>query len=192
MAAPRILALAGSLRRESWNHRLVQVAADAAAAAGAQVTRIHLADFPLPVYDQDLEDASGLPEHAVRLKALFREHQGLLVGCPEYNGSITAALKNAIDWVSRPEADHPPLDCFAGRYVGLVAGSPGALGGIRGLVPVRTILSNIQCTVLGVQAAVPRVHEVMDADGSITDERLRGMVESVGRTLAETLVRLHA
>ena len=85
MAAPRILALAGSLRRDSWNHRLVQVAADAAAAAGAEVTRIHLADFPLPVYDQDLEDASGLPEHAVRLKTLFREHQGLLVGCPEYN-----------------------------------------------------------------------------------------------------------
>ena len=92
--------------------------------------------------------------------------------------------------MSRPEAGRPPLDCFAGRFVGLVAGSPGALGGIRGLVPVRTILSNIQCTVLGVQAAVPRVHEVMADDGSITDERLRELVACVGRTLAETLGRL--
>jgi NAD(P)H-dependent FMN reductase len=189
---PRILAFGGSLRRASFNHGIVQIAADAAEAAGAEVTRIRLADYPMPIFDEDLEAASGLPEHAVRLKELFREHHGLLIGCPEYNGSITAALKNAIDWVTRPQEGHPPLDGFAGKYAGLVAASPGALGGIRGLVPVRSLLSGIQCTVIAAQAAVPKVHEVLDEDGSISDDRSRGMVEGVGRTLAETLAKLHA
>lgn len=192
MPTPRILAFSGSLRRASFNHRIVQVAANAAEAAGAQVTRIRLADFPLPVFDEDLEAASGLPEHAVRLKDLFREHHGLLIGCPEYNGSITAALKNAIDWVTRPQEGHPSMDCFTGKFAGLVAASPGGLGGIRGLVPVRSLLSGIQCTVIAAQAAVPKVHEVLAEDGSMTDDRSRGMVEGVGRTLGETLVKLHA
>ena len=191
MSTPRILAFAGSLRRESCNHAVVQIAADAAEATGVEVTRIRLADFPMPIYDQDIEDRDGLPEPAVRLKELFRGHQGLLIGCPEYNSGITAALKNAIDWLSRPEEGRKPLDCFVGKTVGLVAASPGALGGIRVLPTVRTILANIQCDVLGAQAAVPKVHEVLGDDGSMSDERLRGMVEHVGRTLGQSVKRLH-
>jgi len=189
---PRILAFGGSLRRVSFNHRVVQVAADAAEAAGAEVTRIRLSDFPLPMFDEDFESANPLPEAAARLKGLFREHHGLLIGCPEYNSGITAVLKNTIDWVSRPEEGHAPLDCFDGTYVGLVAASPGGLGGIRVLPSIRVLLSNIKCTVIPEQAAVSKVHELLGDDGGITDERTRGMVEQVGRSLAGTLVKLHA
>src|SRR3954451_15357499 len=99
---PRILAFAGSLRSESFNKKLVRIAASAARDAGAEVTRIDLEDFPLPLFDQDLEAGQGMPEHGARLKGLLAEHDGLLVASPEYNSSVTAALKNAIDWVSRP------------------------------------------------------------------------------------------
>ena len=97
---PRILAFAGSLRGESFNKKLVPIAARAARDAGAEVTPIDLRDFPLPLFDQDLEAGQGMPEDGTRLKKLFTEHDGLLVASPEYNSSVTAALKNVIDWVS--------------------------------------------------------------------------------------------
>ena len=101
-AAPRILAFAGSLRAESFNKKLARVAAEALRKAGGEVTLIDLRDYPLPLYDGDLEAASGLPENGRKLKSLFLEHQGLLISSPEYNSSIPAVLKNTIDWVSRP------------------------------------------------------------------------------------------
>src|SRR3954469_3729847 len=102
MGKPRILAFAGSLRRDSFNKKLVKIAAHGARAAGADVTEIDLKELPLPVYDGDLETAEGLPQNAKKLKELFVAHQGLLIASPEYNSSISAALKNVIDWVSRP------------------------------------------------------------------------------------------
>jgi chromate reductase, NAD(P)H dehydrogenase (quinone) len=98
----RILAFAGSLRRESFNKKLVPIAAKGARDAGAEVTLISLEDFPLPLFDQDLEARQGMPENGMKLKQLFIDHDGLLIASPEYNSSITAVLKNAIDWVSRP------------------------------------------------------------------------------------------
>ena len=155
MSVPKILAFSGSLRKDSFNQKLVRVAARGAERAGARATVIELADYPLPVLDQDLEARDGLPEHAVRLKAIFHEHDGLLNASPEYNSSFTAALKNVIDWVSRPEPDRPPLSCFAGKVAGLMAASPGALGGLRGLVHVRAVLQNIKVTVVPGQVADP-------------------------------------
>ena len=76
--------------------------------AGAEVTVISLRDFALPIFDEDLEAASGMPEAAKRLKAIFREHKGLIIASPEYNSSISAALKNATDWVSRGESGAEP------------------------------------------------------------------------------------
>lgn len=192
MSAPRILSFSGSLRKASWNTRIVHVAAEAAREAGAEVTEIELRDLPLPIFDEDLETASGAPDNALELRALFREHDALLLGCPEYNSSITAALKNAIDWVSRPQEGFPPLDCFDGKVCGLVAASPGALGGLRGLVHVRAILSNIKVTVLPNQVAVPKVHEVMNEAGEITDDRFRGMVRSVGEDVARVTAKMTA
>lgn len=193
MATPRILAFGGSLRRDSFNQKLAAIAATGAREAGAEVTLIALRDFPLPVFDQDFEDASGMPEAAKRLKQLFREHHGLLIAAPEYNSSITAALKNAIDWVSRAESDdEPPLVAFTGKTAGLCAASPGALGGLRGLVHVRAILGNIGVTVLPDQVAVSKAYEAFAADGSLTSEKQATKVKSLGAQLARHLTKLLA
>ncbi len=99
---PRVLAFAGSARVDSYNSKLVKVAAEGVRGAGAEVTLIDLRDFPLPLFDQDLEAAGGLPDNARELKEIMLKHDGLLIAAPEYNSSITPLLKNTIDWVSRP------------------------------------------------------------------------------------------
>ncbi len=137
--AARILAFAGSTREGSFNKSLVRIAAEGARQAGADVTTIDLKDFPLPLFDQDLEVESGKPEAAKKLKTLMIEHDGFLIAAPEYNSSITAVLKNAIDWVSRPDEgeDAMALKAFRGKVVTLMSASPGGLGGLRGLVHFR-------------------------------------------------------
>ena len=125
----RILAFSGSLRKESFNHKLVSIAAHGARGAGAQVTLIRLGDYPLPLFDEDLEAAEGMPEAGAKLKKLFAEHDALLIASPEYNGGYTAALKNAIDWVSRAtEEDEPPLAVLANKSAAILAASPGPAG----------------------------------------------------------------
>ena len=145
---PRILACAGSTRRESFNKKLVAIAAQGAREAGAEVTLIDLKDFPLPLFDQDLEAEQGMPENGKKLKKLFIDHDGLLIASPEYNSSFPAILKNAIDWVSRPAPGEPSLVAFRGKVATLMSASPGALGGLRGLVHVRSILGNLGVIVL--------------------------------------------
>ena len=140
MTTARILAFGGSLRRDSWNQKLAAIAAAGAREAGAEVTLIALRDFPLPLFDQDLEDAEGMPETAKKLKQLFREHHGLLIASPEYNSSITAALKNTIDWVSRSESDDEPLlVAYADKTAVLCSASPGGLGGLREHERIRSV-----------------------------------------------------
>src|SRR5438876_12428516 len=124
MPAPRILAFAGSTRGESFNKKLVRIAAEGARSAGGDVTLIDLRDYPLPLFDGDLEAADGLPEKARELKRLFLNHDGLLISEPEYNSSITAVLKNTIDWVSRPVPNEPPLAGFTGKVAVLMSASP--------------------------------------------------------------------
>lgn len=189
MSTPRILAFAGSARRESFNRRILPTAIRAAEAAGARVTHIELADFPLPIMDEDLESASGLPENCIKLKDMFKTHDALLIACPEYNSAITPLLKNVIDWVSRPREGEKPLECFDQKVCGLLAASPGALGGLRGLFTVRSILSNIRVIVLPDMAAVGNAHNVLQGE-TISDERSRQMVESVGRRVAEVAAAL--
>ena len=193
MSNPRILAFGGSLRRDSCNQKLAAIAAQGAREAGAEVTLIALRDFPMPVYDGDLEEASGMPEQAKRLKDLFRKHDGLIISAPEYNSSITAALKNAIDWVSRTESDdEPPLIAYTGKSAILCAASPGALGGLRGLVHVKAILGNIGVTVLPNQVAVGKAYEAFATDGSLVDTKLAGKVKGLGAELARHLAKMLA
>lgn len=149
-----------------------------------------LLDYPLPVFNQDLEAAQGLPDSAVRLKAELKNHQGFLIACPEYNSSITAALKNAIDWASRPVPDEAPLACFKGKVAAIMSASPGALGGLRGLVHVRAILGNIHVLVLPDQKAIPNAHEAFDDDGLLKDPKQRQAVLDIGARLAETVAKL--
>ena len=187
----RILAFAGSARRASYNKRLLRAAVAGAREAGAEVTVLDLADYPLPVFDQDLEDAGGVPENARKLKAAFLAHDGLLIASPEYNSSIPPLLKNTIDWVSRKTApDEASLSAYTGKTAVILATSPGALGGLRALRHLREILTNIGVLVLPRQRAVPKAHEVFDEDGEIRDERLGEAIAALGRELAETVRRL--
>jgi NAD(P)H-dependent FMN reductase len=189
---PRILAFAGSLRRDSFNKKLVAIAAHGAREAGAEVTLLDLKDFPLPLFDQDLEAEQGLPENGKKLKKLFIDHDGLLIASPEYNSSITAVLKNALDWVSRPAPGEPPLVGFRGKVATLMSASPGALGGLRGLVHVRSILGNLGVIVLPDQIAVAKAHEAFHPDGSLVDPKQQAGIEGLGKTLASFLVKLKA
>lgn len=187
---PRILAFAGSTRRESYNKKLIRVAVEGARAVGAEVTLIDLREYPLPLYDGDLEAAEGLPENARRLKELFIESDGFLIASPEYNSSVTAVLKNMIDWVSRPVPGEPPLAAFQEKTAALMSASPGRLGGLRGLVHLRAILGNIGVLVLPGQVAVPAAAEAFDASGRLTDPQQQAAVEALGSTLATMVERL--
>lgn len=188
MSTPKILAFAGSTRTASYNKQLVRVAADAARAAGAEVTVLDLRDYPLPLFDGDLEEQQGLPENAKKLKAIFREHNALLIASPEYNSSITAVLKNTIDWVSRGETDdEPALAAYQGKTAALISASPGALGGLRGLVHLRAILGNIGVIVLPDQVAVPKAYEAFDDKGGLKDERTAKQVTRVAQSLVDFL-----
>jgi chromate reductase, NAD(P)H dehydrogenase (quinone) len=190
MNKPKILAFAGSTRTGSFNKKLLNVATEAARGAGAEVTVVDLRDLALPLFDQDFEDANGLPDGAKRFKTLLREHDGFLISSPEYNSSITAVLKNSIDWASRAESDdEPPLVAFRGKAAVVMSASPGGLGGLRGLVHLRAILGNIGVIVLPDQVAVSAAHEAFDDAGQLKDANRRKQVESLGRTLAEFLVR---
>jgi len=117
-------------------------------------------------------------------------HDGLLLSCPEYNSSITGVLKNTIDWASRQEPGEAPLACFTGKVAALMSASPGALGGLRGLVHVRAILGNIQVLVLPEQVAVPKAHEAFQPDGTLKDSKQQTAVEQLGRSLAHVLTKL--
>lgn len=188
---PRLVAMAGSLRQDSFNKKLVKIAMAGAQKAGAEVTYVDLRDYPMPVFDEDLERAHGLPEPAKKLKALFAASHGFLFACPEYNSSITAAMKNAIDWVSRATEGDKGMIAFQGKAAVIMAASPGALGGLRGLVTVRSILSNIDVTVLPSQIAINRAFEAFAPDGSLKDPKQQATVEGLGQKLADFVARLH-
>jgi len=189
---PRILAFAGSTRSDSFNKKLVRIAAEGARTAGAVVTTVDLRDLPMPLFDEDLEAKDGMPAGGRKFKDLLLAHDGLLIASPEYNSSIPAVLKNAIDWASRREQGEAPLACFQGKTALIMSASPGTLGGLRGLVVLRMLLGNIQVNVLPEQKAIARAHEVMTRDGRLADARQEEAVKALGARLAEVLVKLHA
>jgi NAD(P)H-dependent FMN reductase len=187
----RILAFAGSARTDSFNKKLIAIAVEGARDAGADVTLLDLRAYEMPLYDGDVEAGDGLPANAVKLRELFAAHDGLLIAAPEYNSSITPLLKNVIDWVSRPTDDAPMLKYFSGKTAALIATAPGALGGLRGLVHVRQILSNIQVTVIPNQATVPGCRNAFDDDGALKDTSQRDAVHAVAAKLATVTARLN-
>lgn len=187
---PKILAFAGSARKASYNKLLVRVAAGGAVAAGAAVTVIDLRDYPLPLYDGDLEAEEGVPANALKLRALILGHHGLLIATPEYNSSLSPLLKNTIDWVTRPVPGEDGVAPFKNKVAVLMSASPGGFGGLRGLKEVRSILGNIGSIVLPDQLAVGKAHEVFNADGSMVNAKQQAAVEALGTALACMLERL--
>ncbi len=187
----KILAFAGSTRKDSYNKKLVKIAAKAAEEAGAEVTFIDLKDYPLPLYDEDDEEASGLPEVALQLKKIFNEHHGLLIASPEYNSSISGTLKNTIDWVSRKAIENEAnLQCFKGKVAVIMSASPGGLGGIRGLVHLRSILENINVIVLPTQVTLPLAYEAFNDDGTLKDPAKQKATAVLGTALQKMLAKL--
>jgi chromate reductase len=191
MSIPKILAFAGSSRRESFNKKLVKIAAEGARLAGAEVTYVDFKDLPMPLFDEDLEAEAGIPENVKTFKALMKAHQGLLIACPEYNSSITPLLKNAIDWASRPEPGEPGLICFRDKVAVIMSASPGALGGLRGLVHVRAILGNIGVLVLPNQKGIAKAHEAFDENGQLKDEQQQQEIHQLGNKLATVVAKLN-
>jgi chromate reductase, NAD(P)H dehydrogenase (quinone) len=188
----RILAFAGATRTHSWNKKLVRIGAESARNAGAQVTLIDLRDLPMPFYDGDLEAAEGLPANALALKQMMIEHDGFLISTPEYNSSISAVLKNSLDWVSRQQPNQPPTSAFRGKVAGLLAASPGNLGGVRSLMTVRQVLTTLGTLVVPTQFALARAPDAFDADGRLKDPAQQKAVDNVVQELVSVLSRLRA
>ncbi len=180
----RIALISGSLRKESYNTRLIRFVGEQVKDAGVEIDEISLLDLDLPLMNEDLEK-NGHPASVLELKQRMIAADGFLVGCPEYNGSITPALKNAIDWASRPREGEPTLACFRGKVAGLLAASPGRLGGIRGLRHVRTILSGIGTLVVPTEFGLSGAGDAFDETGHLKDEGAAKMAVAVGESVVK-------
>ncbi|MET3794363.1 NADPH-dependent FMN reductase [Aquamicrobium terrae] len=185
-ATPRILVFAGSVRSGAFSGKTADAAQKALALQGAEVTRISLLDYPLPIYDQDLEKEEGIPESAMKLARLFASHDGVLIATPEYNGSVPPLLKNTIDWLSRVRRDgDKELKPLTGKVVAICSSSEGQFAGIRAINHLRAILQRCQMEVTMPECSVPRGGEAFDDKGDFRDERLQQTMERVASALIE-------
>ena len=187
MPIPKVLVLAGSIRTGSFNARLAALAAKEIARAEAEVTRISLLDFPLPLYDGDHEARAGPPENAVKLKRMFCAHQGVFIASPEYNASLTPLLKNAIDWISAVrEPGEPALAAFQNRVFALGAASPGRSGGMQSLIALRQVLAvGCRALVIPEQVTIPNAESAFDEMDQLTDARAATQLKLVVRRLVD-------
>ena len=187
MSLPKILVFAGSIRTGSHNVRLAALATKELLLAGADVTRISLVDYAMPLYDGDLEARSGPPGNALKLKQLISAHQGVFIASPEYNASVTPLLKNTIDWISRVrERGEPPLAAYKNRVFALGGASDGAYGAMRSLMALRQVLE-LGCGALVIpdQIAVMRASEAFDEMDNLKDERAASLLKRVAERLTD-------
>jgi chromate reductase len=185
--AIKILVIPGSLRTGSHNVRLAALAVKELTLADADVTRISLADYPLPLYDAEAETNEHPPANAVKLKQMISAHRGVFITTPEYNASFTPLIKNTIDWVSRVrERGDPPLAAYKGRVFALGSASPGRFGGIRSLMALRQVLE-IGCGALVIpeQVAVVQAEQAFDELDNLKDANTAGQLRTVVRRLIE-------
>ncbi len=181
---PKILVFAGSARADSFNRKLARAAASALAAEGAEVTVAELRDYPLPLYDGDLEAAQGLPERAKAFQELLRSYDALAIATPEHNGAYPALLKNALDWASRPDANGRHSTAFRGKTALLLSASPGPGGGRRAIQHLRALLEALGVTVIARQVAVARAFEAFDREGKLTRSEDAAAVRMAAAELA--------
>ena len=188
MAAPKILVIPGSLRAKSYNVRLAALATKELMLADADVTRISLLDYPLPIYDADTAEAAGPPPNAVKLKQLMSVHQGVFIASPEYNASITPLIKNTIDWVSAVrERGEAPLAAYQNRVFALGGASPGRSGATHSLLALRQVLAvGCRALVIAEQVTVPNAEQAFDKMDELKDARAAGQLKLVIRKLVDT------
>lgn len=192
-SSPRLLFLSGSARQASFNKRLAKLGASIADANGIPATLLDLGDYPMPIYDGDLEAAEGPPENAKKLKHVMGLHTGVFIASPEYNSSISPLLKNALDWVSRVrEGDEAPNEVFKTRVFALGSASPGGMGGLRGLNTVRSVLElGLGALVLPEQFAVPRAADAFDENGHLKNKESQEALKALIQKLARAAHVLH-
>jgi NAD(P)H-dependent FMN reductase len=187
MSNPRILVFAGSIRTGSFNASLAALAAKELVLASADVTHISLQDFPMPIYDGDLEASSGPPENAIKLKRMMMTHAGVFIASPEYNASVTPLLKNTLDWISRVrDGKETPLAAYKNRIFALGSASNGRFGGMRSLLALRQVLE-IGCgaLVMPEQISVSGAADAYDDMGHLKDERSADLLRAVVRRLID-------
>jgi len=192
MTEPRLLFISGSARTDSFNKRLAILGAKIAEANGITSTFADLADYPMPIYDGDLETAEGVPANARKLQALMLVHSGVFIASPEYNASISPLLKNALDWVSRVRDEGAGKAVYTTRVFALGAASPGGTGGMRGLVAVRNVLEmGLGALVLPDQVLVARAATAFDDHGHLADKDGQERFKTVIQKLARAAHLLH-
>ena len=187
MSYPKILVIPGSLRAKSYNVRLAALATKELTLADADVTRISLVDYPLPIYDADLAERAGPPINALKLKQLMSAHQGVFIASPEYNASITPLLKNTIDWISRVrERGEPPLAVFKNRVFAIGGASDSPYGAMRSLMALRQVLElGCGALVLPEQITVFRASEAFDEMDDLKEERAAATLKRVAQRLVD-------
>jgi NAD(P)H-dependent FMN reductase len=188
MAVPKILVIPGSLRAKSYNVRLAALASKELTLADADVTRISLVDYPLPIYDADTAEKSGPPHNAFKLKQLMSAHQGVFIASPEYNASLTPLIKNTIDWISAVrERGEPRLAAYQNRVFALGGASPGRSGATHSLLALRQVLAvGCRALVLAEQVTVPNAEHAFDDMDELTDARAADQLKVVVRKLVDT------
>ena len=177
MAEMKVLAFSGSTRADSYNKKLVLEAAEMARKAGATVTVVDLKDYSLPFYDGDLEAKEGLPAKAKQFQQLMMKNDGIIIASPEYNASVSAILKNLLDWTSRGEKGGYSAEAFSGKKFAIMSASPGKGGGARSLAQLRTILEACGGTVIPKQVSVPEASQAFDAQGKLIDVSMKEQLQ---------------
>ena len=183
----KILVFAGSTRANSLHKKLALVAAEQLRGLGLETTVVDLKDFPMPMYDGDVESEAGLPPHAKAFRELVRAHDALAIASPEYNGSFPAVIKNVIDWISRPHAGELPLTAFRGKKAILLSTSPGPGGGKRGLRHLRELLDMIGVEVLPAQVTIPKATAAFGASGELLQDDDRQSLRAAAEELARAV-----
>lgn len=191
MLIPRILVFAGSIRTSAFSGKVADIAQRELALAEAEVTRISLGDYPLPLMNEDLEREEGIPQPALQLARQILAHDGLLIASPEYNASIPPLVKNALDWVSRVRRDGDrAVRPFADKAVALCSSSDGVFAGMRGLYHLRAVLMACGAEVITPQCSVGHASKAFDEHGAFADERTHHQMETVCRVLVERAAQM--
>lgn len=182
----KILVFSGSARKESLNKRLAKAATKILNEQGAEATFLELGDYPMPIYHGDVEADDGVPEQAKQVEEILQAHEGIVIASPEYNGTFSPLLKNSIDWITRIGRG-----AFRGKTAVLLSAAPGALGGLRGLVQTRAMLSSIGVIVLPEQLAVAKAREAFDESGELIEESYKERLTQIAQKLIDVTEKLN-
>jgi len=187
---PSVLVFAGSAREGSYNKKLARIMAKALEEKGAKVTFADLRDYPMPLFDEDLEARDGEHPNATAFKSLMKANDGVVIVSPENNSTYSALLKNTIDWASRRRTGEAKFECFAGKVAIIMSASPGPYGGLRGLLSLRALLGNIDFIVLPNQMTLPSADKAFQEDGSLKDAEKTENIKKLAAVMVETLKKL--